>query len=215
MRTAFLVLLAANLAFFAWSQWLAPSASAAGAVAPNLPRVVLASEVPPSERRSARCLAVGPFLVPEEVSRAGRLLEEGGYQPSVRTTKGDVPSGFAVIVTGIDTAAKQQAAIARLRRAGFPEASAKLDTTDSLGVYAGTFPDLATAKARAAAAARTGVETGVAPQTRRGNVFWLEFTMKSDSSVTPEELQQTLGGGESGLRVEACAPAESSDGGPR
>ena len=151
MRSVFLGLVAANLAYLGWTLWLAPPVTPAGMAAPKLPRIMLGNELPPRPAAAARCVAVGPFLAADEVSRAGRLLEEGGYQPTVRVATGDVA---------------------------------------------------------------TGVATSVRESKRPGNVFWLEFALKSNSAAaTPEELQATLGGPEGKLRVTACAPPETASGG--
>ncbi len=49
MRLLFLLLLLANLAFFAWKQWLAPTSTAtpAASAALDVPRILLAGESPP------------------------------------------------------------------------------------------------------------------------------------------------------------------------
>lgn len=212
MRTLFFVLLAANLGVLGWSSWFAPVPPPPGAAAPNLPRILLASEVPPPPVRP-RCVAIGPFMSPDEVSKAGRMLEEGGYQPSVRTGKAEVPAGYVVIAAGLESAAAQARLLRRLRLAGFADAATSDDGAEGLAVTVGNFRSLATARIRAAAVRRTGVTTSVMEQTRRDTVFWLEFGLKEGSAATPESLQSTLQGDGNALQVEACEPTPADGAG--
>lgn len=205
MRTLFFALLATNLAVWGWSSWFAPGPQRLGSTAPKLPQIKLASEVPPVPK-APRCVAIGPFLSPEEVSKAGRMLEESGYQPSVRTGKGDVTTGYVVMATGFESTAAQARTLRRLRLAGFADAASS-DSTAGLAVSVGSFRMLATARARAAAARRAGVATSVLEQTRRDTVFWLEFGLKAGSAATPESLQSSLQGDGNALKVDTCEPA--------
>ncbi len=214
MRTLFFILLAANLGLWGWSAWVAPVPQPPGVVAPNLPKILLASELPPPAV-VPRCVAIGPFMSPDEVSKAGRMLEDGGYQPSVRTGKADVPAGYVVIAAGPDSAAAQTKLLRRLRLAGFADAALSDDISDGLAVTAGSFRSLATARIRAAAVQRTGVAASVMEQTRRDTVFWLEFGLKEGSAATPESLQSSLQGDNNALKVEPCEPVPPDAAGQR
>ena len=209
MRTAFLILLAANLVYFVWSQWMAPNPAAAGSIAPRLPTIALASEAPPPAQ-PPRCIAIGPYAKSEDVSRAGRQLESGGYQPSVRVGQGAVTTGYSVVATAIDSAAKAAAALKRLRRAGFSDAAPRMGSGRGMGVLIGNYPDLASARAAVMQAGHVGVAADVLEVARTGTQYWLEFNLKKDSTATPEALQASLVSGGETLRVEACNPARTS-----
>ncbi len=204
VRTTFFALLAANLGVWGWSSWFAPASQPLGSVAPSLPRILLASEAPPPPV-TQRCVAIGPYLSPQEVSAAGRKLEDGGYQPSVRTSKASATVGYIVVASGFASSAAQRRAVWRLRLAGISDAVA--GTVDgAFIVTAGKFNNIATARARAAASQRAGVTASVQEQSRQDNVFWLEFALKPDSLATPESLQAALLGNDHALQVQPCEP---------
>ncbi len=71
MRNLFLTLLLANLAVFAWGQWLAPRDAAGGGSAPALevPRILLASEAPAP--------AAAPAVAAPATDAAGSATPEG------------------------------------------------------------------------------------------------------------------------------------------
>lgn len=216
MRSVFFLLLAANFAVWAWSTWLTPSALEVGSFAPKLPRILLASELPPPPPvppAPPRCIAIGPFLAPDEVSKAGRLLEDEGFQPSVRTSKGEVAAGYVVMATGISSMAAQARTLARLHKAGFRDAAPHSDAADDSGVTVGKFEGLSRARARAAAAERMGVHVSVMQRTQPGKVFWLEFALGAQATASPESLQSTLGGAGNALKVEACESQPPAAGG--
>lgn len=214
MRSLFLILLAANLGYLGYTQWLAPNPAAAGSIAPRLPTIALASERPAQSLTSVatRCVAIGPYARPEEVSKAGRQLEDGGYRPSVRVSQGALRAYYSVVAAHIDSAAKATRALRRLRRAGFRDAGSKLDSSHRLAVQAGSYPDLASARASVAQAAVVGVPADVVEVSRTGTQYWLEFSLKMDSTTTPEALQMSLSSGGDPLQVQACEPSAAAHG---
>lgn len=78
MRGLFLALLSANLAVFAWGQWLAPRDAAGSGSAPALevPRILLASEAPASAAAAAAAEAEAPGGELADAT-AGNDLEAG------------------------------------------------------------------------------------------------------------------------------------------
>lgn len=154
MRALFLVLLLANLALFAWAQWLAPApvATPAAGAALEVPRILLVGEAPsavmaavpepgsssdaptvdgteesaadPQEAAAGRCVTVGPLADLDAAARVTRMLVELGYAPRQRPADGLVPDGFAVLVGGLSGPEDQERVRQRLERGGLSDAAA-------------------------------------------------------------------------------------------
>ena len=98
MRAALLLLLLANLAFFAWSQWLAPK-QAQLPVSPKVdaPRLQLARESSTiAATGGGSCVTVGPFATNELAARARQTLNDSGYPSLPREEESRVFEGYWV-----------------------------------------------------------------------------------------------------------------------
>ena len=107
MRVAFFLLLLVNLAFFAWSHWLAP-AKAALPISPKVdaPRLQLASEVKGEVAGTdGSCVTVGPFASNELAARARQTLTDSGYASVPRQVATSEPDGFWVYLEAPSTPA--------------------------------------------------------------------------------------------------------------
>jgi len=108
VRSIIVLLLLANVGFFAWSQWIVRPASVPAAQVASGGRLVLASEAPaaaplPALRldTDASCVTLGPFLDLTEAARASARLREAGLGPRQRAADGPVWAGYWVSMGGI------------------------------------------------------------------------------------------------------------------
>src|SRR5919108_4570754 len=99
MRLVFALLLFANIAWFAWTQWVAAPDAAAVATSAPAPgtKLLLAREAPPtkpaarpSPRSGSHCLSLGPFTDLTDAARAATLLRENQLEPRQRAGEGVV-----------------------------------------------------------------------------------------------------------------------------
>ncbi|MEZ5500465.1 MAG: hypothetical protein R3E77_13700 [Steroidobacteraceae bacterium] len=210
MRLLIAVLLLANLAVFAWTHWLSAPSTEHGTLlgAEQLPALKLRSEVPiaPVQRR---CLALGPFRDEGEAGQAVKLLEPGGYSPSVTTRQAQTTAGFLVYVGNIASAQGQARIIARLRQGGLGDAVAIPFHEGDLErrVSVGLFSERDRAARRAQVVQRIGFKPLISDQTRDVPQYWLEL------QVEEGEAERNLGAfaaGQGALRLESCAPAAAS-----
>ncbi|HEY6124700.1 MAG TPA: hypothetical protein VIV63_08620, partial [Steroidobacteraceae bacterium] len=138
MRAALLLLLLANLAFFAWMRWLAPGE----AQMPVSPKV----QAPPLELvREARaatanggCVTVGPFATNELAARGRQTLADAGYTSIPREVESRVFDGYWVYLEAPPTESGERRLLDRLKKGGVPEAAAMGDfgaRRISLGIF--------------------------------------------------------------------------------
>ncbi|MES1170997.1 MAG: hypothetical protein ABUL56_01405, partial [Actinomycetota bacterium] len=119
MRAALLLLLLANLAFFAWSQWLAPE-EAQLPVSPKVdaPRLQLARETIPVAAGNGSCVTVGPFATNELAARARQTLNDSGYPSLPREEATRVLEGYWVYPESPPTESGERRLLDRLRKGG-------------------------------------------------------------------------------------------------
>ena len=111
MRHVFLVLVLANLAFAAWTAWIAPSERGGRPADEGLPTLTLVSEVPADWRSSAADAAASAD--PDAVAAAGEELAAADEPPSGGT------EARCTSVGPYRELAQAAAAAATLRNAGF------------------------------------------------------------------------------------------------
>ena len=230
MRTLILLLLLANLALFAWTQWLAPRSDSEPPATSRaaIPRFALVGEPPlalpagaaaavaapaaasaPSAAAApaaSACVTVGPFANLEEAAKVTVVLKEGGYEPRQRPADGDVPDGYIVQVEGLQDAADQARVRRRLERGGLSDAFILPPADGQFAVSVGIFSDSRRAERRAAVVRKLRLSPVISTRTRPGTVYWLDLDLRTDGSgLTPESLQQSVGT----FKVAPCPPPDA------
>jgi hypothetical protein len=97
MRTVFLLLVAANLAFFAWSQYYSFAEAPADGVLARRSDPDRLKIVPPLESGPAGCLEWGAFAL-TEYARAEKALEPLGLGPRLAQRRTEATAGWWVFI---------------------------------------------------------------------------------------------------------------------
>ena len=191
MRVAFFLLLLANLAFFAWTQWLAPK-EAHLPVSPsvNAPRLQLATEALPVSAGGS-CVTVGPFATNELAARARQTLTDSGYPSVPREVKTSTVDGYWVYLESPVGEVGERRLIDRLHKGGITEAQGVGDV-GSRRISLGIFSDDARAAVQSERVAKLGLLPQIEAREKAGSSIWLDLTLKT--GAPPLEGQKFLAG---------------------
>jgi SPOR domain len=222
VRIVFFALLLANLAYFAWAHWVdVPSPPPANEIS-KLPRLKLAEEVPPEQRKQpgsahrtvltdpAVCLSIGPFADPDTSARAVALLREKGFEPRQRAEQGGSSEGYWVYVGGLKSEADADQALVALEHGGIKDAVLMPESPEGgRRLSLGMFSERAHAEKRAQSVRQqTGLEAEIADRKLSGAAYWIDVSAPSGTNTMP--LEKILAQGlSSSVGVQACpvAPA--------
>ena len=212
MKIAFFVLLFANLAWYGWTHWIAPSRApaASAAAAGNL---LLAREAEPAAAGTAaarprdNCLSLGPFTDLTDAARAATLLRESELEPRQRATDGVVWKGFWVTVGGVPNRAAANAIIERLRRVGIADAYAMPGDGNDVTVSLGLFSERQRALRRLDDAKTAGVDPRIVDRERTGTVYWIDVDVVPPRQLPDAARLQGEGGRILRLEVKPCSEA--------
>jgi len=227
VRTLFLLLLLANLLFFAWARWVAPAPAPAGYVAPAATvsgSIRLLSESPAAEQTALpgeagtlaldavdlACVSAGPFREAPDAQRAAARLRSLGFTARLRGARDEVPVGHWVRIEGLATPEDAANAESALRAAGIGEAYVLAEEGVGTVVSLGVFADAAKAAETAAAARAAGFEPRTVEPLRTEEVTWLDVDRQANGGLPAiDELR----GGEAGrladLELRPCPAAEA------
>lgn len=228
MRQLIVLLLLANFAFLAWTQWIVGPQRQAGTRTATAPRLTLAGEAGAGPSAAAvpqvgdsGCVSLGPFLDLTEAARASTGLRETGFEPRQRATEGAVWSGYWVSLA-VDDAAEQ--AVERLRAGGVGDAYLMPAEGAEPIISLGLFTDRARALRRVDEVRALGFQPEVTERQRPGTVYWIDIDLapggllpdptafESDSGrIFRLELQPC---DEAGRNSQPLAPASLPDGVP-
>ena len=205
MRAALLLLLLANLAFFAWSQWLAPE-QAQLPVSPKVdaPRLQLARETQPVAAGNGSCVTVGPFATNELAARARQTLNDSGYPSLPREVAIQVFEGYWVYLESPPTESGERRLLDRLRKGGVTDAQAVGDPGSARRISLGVFSDETRAATQSEKVARLGLLPQIEAREKPGTAIWLDLTLKSDS---PPLEGQKFPAGDTELEFRSCEAA--------
>jgi hypothetical protein len=213
VRAALLLLLLANLAFFAWSQWLAPK-QAALPISPKVdaPRLQLVAEnLPaPAPGGGGRCVTVGPFATNELAARARQTLNDSGYTSLPREVATNVFEGYWVYLESPATESGERRLLDRLKKGGIDDAAAVGDLGAARRISLGVFSDEARAASQSEKVAKLGLLPQIVAREKPGTAIWLDLTLKSDA---PPLEGQKFPAGDSELEFKSC-PAVAVSGAP-
>lgn len=200
MRVALFVLLLVNLAFFAWTQWLAPKGTELP-VSPrvNAPPLQLASEAS-TPRASGSCVTVGPFATNELAARARQTLTDSGYPSTPREETVGVADGYWVYLEAPSTEAAERRLLERLRRGAITDAQA-VGEGDERRISLGIFSDEGRAAAQSERVARLGLLPQIVGREKSETTLWLDLSLKSGA---PPLEGQKFQAGDAELEFRPC-----------
>jgi hypothetical protein len=204
VRAALLLLLLANLAFFAWSQWLAPK-QAQLPMTPKVdaPRLQLARESRTVPAVGGSCVTVGPFATNELAARARQTLNDSGYPSLPREEETRVLEGYWVYLESPPTESGERRLLDRLKKGGIADAAA-VGELGSRRVSLGVFSDEARAATQSEKVAKLGLLPQIEAREKTGTAIWLDLALKSDS---PPLEGQKFPAGDAELEFRACPEA--------
>ena len=201
-----------NLAFFAWSAWLAPKEAAlpvsAKVQAPQLQLASESSEVGPSV--GDRCVTVGPFPTTELAARARSTLTDAGYSSAPREEQTRSFDGFWVFLEAPSTEAAERRLLERLRRGGVADAQA-VGEPNARRISLGVFSEEARAVAQSERVARLQMLPQIEAREKAATAIWLDLQLKSDA---PPLEGQKFQAGESELEFRPCPAPEAAPDAP-
>ena len=203
MRTAFFVLLFANLAFLAWAHWVdvPPRAPSNDAIS-RLPRLKLVGESPSSSRHLSsdaarktaltvsaepRCTSVGPFGDLTSVARASQLLREEGFDPRQRAEDGETSEGFAVYIGGLKSDSDATRILRDLERNGIKDTRVMPGADGARRISVGLFSDREHADRRVQAVRKMGLKPELIERKLPGIVYWIDVSLRPGVSTVPTQ----------------------------
>jgi hypothetical protein len=200
VRAALLVLLLVNLAFFAWSHWLAPSQTQLPVSAKvNAPPLQLATESAPAGADGS-CVTVGPFATSELAARARQTLTDAGYSSTPREDSASVIEGFWVYLEAPSTEVGERRLLERLRRGGIADAAA-VGEGDARRISLGIFSDEGRAAAQSERVANLGLLPQITAREKEESAIWLDLELKNGA---PPLEGQKFQAGDSELEFRPC-----------
>jgi hypothetical protein len=212
VRLAFALLLFANIAWYAWANWVAtpdePAATAAAAAGQGLvlAREAAPSTAPPRPAQGANhCLSLGPFNDLTDAARASALLRENQLEPRQRTGEGVVWKGYWVTLEGLPDRAAANAIIGRLRRAGVADAYAMPGDGRDVTISLGLFSERQRALRRLDDVKAIGLEPRIVDRERSGTVYWIDVDVTPPAQLPDVARLQAEVGRILRLEVEPCA----------
>jgi len=211
VRAIIVLLVLANVGFFAWSHWVARPERPAGSPPADAPRLVLANEAPaapplPSLRvtEGVECVSLGPFLDLTEAARASTGLREAGLEPRQRAKEGAVWNGYWVSLAGLADADEAEQAVERLRTAGIGDAYIMPASDEGPTVSLGLFTEQPRALRRLDEVRALGFEPRIQERQRSGTVYWIDVDVSSPDQLPDPASFEDQGGRIFRLEVQPC-----------
>jgi hypothetical protein len=214
MRVIFALLLLANIAWFAWANWVDRPVEEAAPARVDAPRLVLAREAPameaaarPAIRPTDNCLSLGPFSDLTDAARASTLLRENGLQPRQRAGSGVVWKGYWVSLEQVPDRASAAGIIERLRRFGIGDAYSMPDEGRQITISLGLFTERRRALQRMDEVKALGFEPLMAERERSGTVYWIDVDVEAPAKLPDAALLDGDGGRILRLEIQPCDSA--------
>jgi len=202
VRAALLLLLLVNLAFFAWSQWLAPEEARLPVSAKvDAPRLQLARETLPVAAGNGSCVTVGPFATTELAARARQTLNDSGYTSLPREVETREFEGYWVYLESPPTETGERRLLDRLRKGGITDAQAVGEPGSARRISLGVFTEETRAASQSEKVAKLGLLPQIEAREKPGTAIWLDLTLKSDS---PPLEGQKFPAGDTELEFRSC-----------
>jgi hypothetical protein len=231
VRALFLLLLLANVLFFGWSRWVAPSQAgplSSTSAQPRLRSIRLVTEQPASGAEPAPaggpaltdaiamsdCMSAGPFLEAGRAQAAAARLRDQGFTLDLRASRDEVWVGQWVRLDQLPNADAATAALAGLRAAGLSDAYLLTEEAPGTVISLGVFSDPQRAQDIAGLARDAGYEATVGDRFRTADVTWLDIDRRSNAGLPALEPLQASAGVTARLELRPCPtqPASAADG---
>ncbi len=221
MRALFLVLLLANILFFAWTRWLAPPADVGGHPTPSSQdshAIRLLRETPLAQDDSrttagpgeaATCVSGGPYLDRAAAEKAGARLERLGFTSRLRPSRDEIWVGQWVRIEDFATPADAENAIATLKAAGIADAYLLADEPPGNVVSLGVFSDAGRTAQVIAIAKQAGFTPQAEDHFRTEDVFWLDVDRGANAGLPGLEVFRAPEGQAPRVELRACPVADS------
>jgi len=196
-RLLTLILIAANVLYFAWAHWIGGNRTELTAVpvTARAPRPAAPPPPPP-------CATLGPFEDEALAEQAQRALEGGGWGVLRRVLTESVNDGYWVHIDNLTSTVQQVRTVNAIRRAGIADAFA-MPEDPQYRVSVGIFTEEAGAEDRAARVQRLKLDAIVSERLKTSSIFWLDVPGVAQQTLSDGRLA-TLGVVTPGLRIEAC-----------
>lgn len=214
MRVIFALLLLANIAWFAWANWVDRPVEDAAPARVEAPQLVLAREAPatqvaarPAILPTENCLSLGPFSDLTDAARASTLLRENGLQPRQRAGEGVVWKGYWVSLEQVPDRASAAGIIERLRRFGIADAYSMPDEGRQITISLGLFTERRRALQRMDEVKALGFEPLMAERERSGTVYWIDVDVEAPAKLPDAALLDGDGGRILRLEIQPCDTA--------
>jgi hypothetical protein len=208
IRIVAMMLLAANLLYFGWSQWVGRDNAQLTAVAttPRKPRPELPPPAPPPP---PPCATIGPFNNELVAVQAQQKLEAGGWGVMRRDGNESIHEGWWVHIANADTD-EQARTLNALRRGGIRDAFA-LPEDPQFSVSVGIFADENRAEDRAMQVQKLKLDAVVTERMRDRAAIWLDVPGVARETLADGRLAGT-GIALERIRIEVCPekPAASA-----
>ncbi|HZF14825.1 MAG TPA: hypothetical protein VE046_02675 [Steroidobacteraceae bacterium] len=239
MRTAFFSLLLANLAFYAWANWLSPNvANAAPTAADPVPQLVLAAEAkaetpgkeatPATDTSGSSPLPAqpdAPQVAAATPANAARCVSLGPFQQLAELAhvsaamreagyepRERVEQGDQVKGYWVyldEFRNRKEALEAKRELVARGLPEAMIMPGENVVLSVGLFSDEARANRVAGQVRELGMKPVVSDRTQRGTLYWMDITLKATDGFIDPASLQS----ESGriIRVTACPTADAAD----
>lgn len=215
MRNLFLILLLANIGYFAWNQSLV-SPDSPGATAADTdptPTLQLVSEVQAGQAAGAssdqtrlamteedtaaadaetpvRCVSMGPFVELTQAAEAITVLTAGGFSPNQRLAEGEIWSGYRVQIPPLPSREAANEVLATLQEQNVSEQPYVVPGGDSRNAISlGIYSEYQRAQRRADEVRPFGFEPEIAIWHRMGQVYWIDFQLGDDQAIDPVDFK--------------------------
>jgi hypothetical protein len=226
VRALFLLLLLANVLFYAWSAWVVPDVTPGERKtmpAAPLRTIRLVSESPIAEATAvaairsqapspgADCVSAGPYLDAEHANLAAERLASRGFSSRLRQARDEVWVGQWVRIVGLASRDDADRALATMRAAGLPDATVLTDEPPGNVVSLGVFTDTARAGEAATLAREAGFAASVGDRYRTAEVYWLDIDRLANAGLPEaDDLQDKDSPSPTRLELRVCAKSPAA-----
>jgi hypothetical protein len=220
VRVLFVGLLLINLLYMAWAEWIDVPPPPQPSPIAALPRLKLASDVPPDKRAAApakmaletpapQCVSVGPFTDAAVAAQAIEVLKAKNFAPQQRAAELPAVRRYWVYLDNVSSDAAVTRVLHRLEHAGIDDAEAMPPQTGPRRISLGLFDAADRAERRQKAVRSMGFKPVMAERMLPGTVYWLDLTLASSAVAVP--LKEVSGlapnGAANPISVQACPGA--------
>jgi cell division septation protein DedD len=237
VRALFLVLVLANLGFFAWARWIdaAPDTGAKVALShanQRAPTLRLATEMassalsdralptaprqgdqPAPEEATAAfdtaggCVSLGPFRGLTDATQALAALRAAGFPARQRLEEGEIWVGYWVSLPAAPSRDRAEATIAMLAERGITDTYILPGEDEPNRISLGVFTDRRRAERRRDEVALLGLDATISDRRQPGSVYWLDVELGDSTQPPGTDLLQTEPGRILRIETRPCRSA--------